>query len=80
VVVIAVKNAVSAATTTFTATSMILFFIPPLYSLFILHYSLAQRSGVGARFLPRCSLFSQNFFVNLQIIADFLLYLWRYLG
>ena len=35
VVVIAVRNAVSAATITFTATSMILFFIIINYSLFI---------------------------------------------
>ena len=30
-----------------------------------------------ARFLLRCSLFSQNIFANLRIIADFLLYLQR---
>ena len=43
VVVIAVRNAVSAATTTFTATSIILFFIVNHYSLFTFHYSLAKR-------------------------------------
>ena len=37
VVVIAVKNAVSAATITFTATSTILFFIPLHFSLFTIH-------------------------------------------
>ena len=37
VVVMAVKKAVSAATITFTATSMILFFIPIHYSLFTIH-------------------------------------------
>ena len=40
-VVMAVRKAVSAATTTFTATSIIRFFIS--YSLFTLHFSLAQR-------------------------------------
>ena len=50
VVVIAVRKAVSAATITFTATSMILFFIVNHYSLFTIHcslftihYSLAKR-------------------------------------
>ncbi len=42
VVVMAVRKAVSAATITFTATSMNLFFMT-LYHLFIIHYSLAQR-------------------------------------
>ena len=37
VVVIAVRNAVSAATITFTATSTILFFMTIHYSLFIIH-------------------------------------------
>ena len=46
VVVMAVRKAVSAATTTFTATSMILFFITH-YSLFVIHYSLAQRCSYG---------------------------------
>ena len=44
VVVMAVRKAVSAATITFTATSTILFFIPPHYSVFTIHYSLAKRS------------------------------------
>ncbi len=39
----AVRKAVSAATTTFTATSMILFFITLHFSLFTIHYSLAKR-------------------------------------
>ena len=39
VVVMAVRKAVSAATITFTATSMNLFFMT-LYHLFIIHYSL----------------------------------------
>ena len=43
VVVIAVRKAVSAATTTFTAISITLFFIRIHYSLFTFHYSLAQR-------------------------------------
>ena len=43
VVVMAVRKAVSAATITFTATSMILFFITH-YSLFVIHYSLARRA------------------------------------
>ena len=37
VVVIAVRNAVSAATITFTATSTILFFMTIHYSLFTIH-------------------------------------------
>ena len=43
VVVIAVRKAVSAATITFTATSIILFFIRLHFSLFTFHYSLAKR-------------------------------------
>ena len=43
VVVMAVRKAVSAATTTFTAISITLFFIVIHYSLFTIHYSLAQR-------------------------------------
>ena len=40
VVVMAVRKAVSAATITFTATSMILFFMTIHFSLFTIHYSL----------------------------------------
>ena len=51
VVVMAVKKAVSAATTTFTAISMNLFFIVIHYSLFTVHYSL---------FTIHCSLFTSS--------------------
>ena len=43
VVVMAVRKAVSAATITFTATSMIFFFIRFHCSLFTIHFSLAKR-------------------------------------
>ena len=47
VVVMAVRKAVSAATTTFTAISMIRFFMTIDSSLFTLHSSLFTRLGVG---------------------------------
>ena len=53
VVVIAVRNAVSAATTTFTATSIILFFI--LHLLFYVNFVGAFRSHNGD--WHRCAIF-----------------------
>ena len=68
VVVIAVKNAVSAATITFTATSIILFFITNFGCIFCFSFNLThEQEGKNIRFLFAKSKFYTTFAGDMHI-------------